>query len=323
MNIWKTFLNGLATVLRLRKIAGLIYLCNIVTAVVVTLPLFILFHQKIGYLIARGEMRAGFSYSWWSAFNFSADGLEKTIRPSLSGGFGPLFDNIELLLTGNWTAFGWAVFALGILYIFLSAFLNGGAVALFVEDKPFTMQRFFSQAGLYFHHMAALAVTLISLFWVIYKGLYPLVFSLVDKITAGSLSQPFIWVVNLIGYVVLFKVIFVVTLIFDYARVILIAEKKSSSWQSIGQAAVFVFRNLRSFALNALLVLVAVLLTITAGLLFSVLRPSTIFPLVLLVLLQQVFMLLSIGVRLTFYASESLFYKLQSEAAQPIRKRKR
>jgi hypothetical protein len=323
MNIWTTFRNGLATVLRLRKIAGLIYLLNLLTAAVVTLPLFILFHQKIGLLPARGEMSTGFSYSWWSAFNFSADGLEKTIRPSLSGGFGPLFDNIEMLFTGNWAAFGWAVFVLGILYIFLSAFLNGGAVALFVEDKPFSMQRFFSQAGLYFHHMAALTVTLISLFWIIYKGLYPLVFSLVDKITAGSLSQPFIWIINFIGYVVIIKVVFIVTLIFDYARVILIIEKKSSSWQCIGQATLFVFRNFRSFALNALLVLIAVLLTIIAGLLFSVVHSTTVFLLVLLVLLQQIFMLMQIGMRLTFYASETLFYEHQTEAVQPIRRRKR
>lgn len=318
-----TIRSGLAAAARLRKAAGVIYLCNLMIAAALTLPLFALFHQKIGDLPARADMSSGFSYSWWSAFDFRAEGLQETIRPSLSGGFGPIFDNLELLLTGNWTAFGWSLFILGILYVLLAAFFNGGTVALIVEEKPFSMQRFFSQAGHFFHHMAALAVTLMLVFWAIYKGLSPLIFSLVHKITADSLSQPFIWTINLIGYLVLIKVIFLVTLIFDYARVILIGEKKESSWVSIGRAALFVFRHQRAFLLNALLVAVAVLLTLIAGALFSAVGSTSVISLILVTLLQQVFMLLLIGMRLTFYACEVIFYRSQLQAEQPIRKRKR
>lgn len=318
-----TIRSGLAAAARLRKAVGVIYLCNLTIAAALTLPLFALFHQKIGSLPARAEMSSGFSYSWWSAFNFRAEGLAATIRPSLSGGFGPIFDNLELLLTGNWTTFGLSLFIIAVLYVLLAAFFNGGAVALLVEEKPFSMQRFFSQAGHFFHHTAALAVTLMLVFWGIYKGLAPLIFSLVDKITAGSLSQPFIWAINLIGYLVLIKVIFTVTLIFDYARVLLISEKKESSWLSIGHAALFVFRNWRAFLLNALLVAFAVLLTLTAAALFSAVGSTSVVTMIIVTLLQQVFMLLLIGMRLTFYACEVVFYRSQLQAEQPIRKRKR
>ncbi len=314
--------NAFGQVMRLRRTVWVIYVCNLTLAAAAALPLFVFFHKELGHLPARAEMSTGFSYSWWSAFNSRAEGLAATISPVLSSGFGMLFGNLELLLTGNWTGLGLTFFLLGLIYVFLAAFFNGGFTALATEDKPFTLQRFFSQSALFFRHTAALATTLILLLWAIYKGLSPLVFSLIDRITANSFSQPFVWTMNLIGYLLLFKVLFIVTLIFDYARTILIIKKMNSAWASVLAAAIFVFRHGRAFVLNALLLLIAAGVTVCGTALFSAVRGTETWSLVTLFLLQQTFMLLMIAVRLSFYAAEVDFYQQSMNAEQVVRKRR-
>lgn len=320
--VGKIIQSGWNTVIRLRRAVGVIYLVNLLIAAALSIPLFFSLHRNLDYSTLRSEMSSGFSYAWWSAFNFRAEGLAATLRPSLSGGFGPIFDNLELLVSGNWTAYGIAVFILGIAYVLLAAFFNGGFVGLAVEERPFSTQRFFSQSGLYFHHMAALAVTALLLFLGIYKGLYPLVFSLVEKLTADSLSQPWVWFVNLVAYLLLIKVIFIVTMILDYARVILITDKKESAWISIGLATLFVFRHYRAWLINALLVGIGVLGTLTAALVLSAFRSTAFWSLITLSALQQLFIVGLISLRLTFYASQVEYYRRQKEAETLVRKKR-
>ncbi|MDZ7346159.1 MAG: hypothetical protein ONA69_05120, partial [candidate division KSB1 bacterium] len=120
--VGKIIQNGWNTVIKLRRAVGVIYLVNLLIAAALSIPLFFGLHRYLDYSTLRSEMSSGFSYAWWSAFNFRAEALAATLRPSLSGGFGPIFDNLELLISGNWTAYGVAVFVLGIAYVLLAAF---------------------------------------------------------------------------------------------------------------------------------------------------------------------------------------------------------
>ncbi len=325
MKIVDAFRQGVSLVDQNRKAICVIYLVNLCVAAIFATPLFILFHKQVGALTVRDELAFKFNYAWWSSFSFSAKGLEETMRPTLSGGFAPLFDNLELLLSGKFASFGWFVFALGLGYVFLAAFFNGGAIALFADErKTFTTGRFFSNAGLYFHHLAALATTALVLFWLFYKLLNPAIFAVVDGIVGDSLSQPLAWFVNLGGYLILFVLVFLITMIFDYAKVIVISEKKESSWLCIWLAVKFIFGNFgKTVGLNALLLLIGVAVVLVSGLVLTLLQPTQIFLLALVFLIQQLVILAHIALRLTFYASETVLYQQQSAAAAPVKKRKR
>ncbi|MBN1561002.1 hypothetical protein JW998_12185 [candidate division KSB1 bacterium] len=325
MKIRDAFRHGLSLVNHHRKMIGIIYLVNLCFALIVAAPLFTLFHSRVGSLVGRDELLTGLPYSWWSALQIDARGLENTIRPSLSGGFGPLIDNLELLLTGQFQLYGWFVFSLIVGYLFIAAFFNGGAIALFADERrSFSAGRFFSYAGTYFHHMAALAVTTVALFALLYKVINPAIFSLLDRIVGDSLSQSFAWIVHFIGYLFILTIVFLITLILDYAKVIVISEKKNSSWASIGLAAAFIFRSFgKTVGLNVLLAFLAIALVLGGGLLMSIITPSNLLLLVGSFIVQQLFIAAKIAVRLTFYASETALYQAHAAARTMVKKRKR
>ena len=325
MKVFDAYRQGAALVVRDRKIVGIIYVMNLCVASLFAIPLFILFNKQVGTQVARDELAQSMSYSWWSSFEFSAKGLEETIRPALSGGFGPLFDNLELLLTGQFASFGWMIFTIGLAYIFLAAFFNGGAIAFFADErKVFTMGRFFSNAGLFFNHMAALAATSVLVFFLIHKLLNPAVFALVDGIVGDTLSQPKAWFINLIGYLIIFDLVFLITMILDYAKVIVISEKKESSWLCIWLAIKFIFANfLKTVGLNLLLVLSMALLVFVGGGILSIFSPSNVLLLIAAFIIQQLVLVAHIALRLTFYASETIIYQQQSATDVPVKKRKR
>lgn len=322
MNILK---HGFALVGQHRKMLGVIYLFNLCVGLVFAVPLFVWFNSQVGTLGMRDELLSGFNYSWWSAFKPTAHGLAESIRPSLSGGFGPLFDNLELLLTGQFVNFGWFTFAIALAYLFMAAFFNGGAIAMFADErKSFTASRFFSFAGLNFHHMAALATTTVAVFALFYKVINPFIFSLVDKIVGDTLSQPFAWFMNVIGYLLILLLVFLITLILDYAKVIVIVEKKDSSWLCIWLSVKFIFRHFfKVIGLNVLLLLIATGIVFLGGLILSAVNATQFLLLIVAVLLQQLYIAIKIGARLLFYASETVLYQEYKAAETVVKKRKR
>ncbi len=325
MKTGSAFRRGLALVLENTKIIGIIFLANIVVALVLAVPMFSLLDTNLKYTTARDRLTESFDYSWWQELDFHNDGLLDTIRPSLSNGFGPLFDNIQLLLTGKFTSFGCFVLALGLAYIFLAAFFNGGAIALFSDEKrQFTVQRFFSLSGFYFHHMAALATTAVILYYLFYTFINPALFSIVDSLTASTLSQHVVWAANLVMYLVILFLVILINMIFDYAKIIVINEKKDSSWLCIWMAIKFIFKNFgRTLGLYLMLAFFAGMLVVIGGAVISAIPSNTFFLLLLTLAVQLIFIALKIGVRLSFYASQNAMYTGRMAETRQVKKRKR
>lgn len=324
MKVFEAVQKGMSLVVEQRKQVGIIYLVNVVLGAMLGIPLLLLLHDKVGHLLVRDQLASGFNFSWWSSFNLSADGLEATIRPSLSGGYGPLFDNLELLLTGDFAGYGWFVLFIALVYLFVAAFFNGGFIATVSGERhPSSVSRFFAASGQFFHHMAALATTAVVLFFLFYKVIQPTLFSLADSLTSHA-SQPVIWIANLVGYIVVLVLVFLITLIFDYAKVIVIVEKKQSSWLCLWLSLKFIFKNFaKTVGMNAALLGIAAALTIVGGAVISLVTASQFLLLVLAILVQQLYIVLKIGMRLTFYGAEVSLYQAQLAAMKPIKKRKR
>jgi len=299
---------------------GTIYAVNIGLALILFVPLFTTLDDAVGRYGIRDQLVQGFDHEWWAGFDLQAEGLDKTIRPSLSSGFGPLLDNLELLLTGRFDSFGMWILTFAAAYLLLAAFFNGGVIGLFADDKrTFSLRKFFADSAFYFHHYFALALTAVLLFLVIYKLLSGLLFSVVDNLTAQWLSQRAVWSVNLAAYLVLLAVIIFVNMIFDYAKIIIVVAKKDSSWMCIWLALKFAVAHLaKTVGLYLLLSAVAIGLVSIAGLLLSVLQQGRILLFIIALLLQQVYIFAKIGWRLCFYSSQLSMY--QSRTVPVMRK---
>jgi hypothetical protein len=314
MNIFKAISNGFSIVVKNFKMALIVYLVNILLAMLIALPIYSTLKNNIADRGVRNTLEQSFDYEWWSSFNFQAEGLDKTIRPALSSGFAPIFDNFELLLTGKFTSFGMVIFFWGLAMIFISAFFNGGVIGLYADEKrTFSVSRFFSLSGFYFHHFFALALTMLLVIFVFYKTLHPLLLHTIDQV-GGSLPQQSVWLVNILGYLILLLIIFFIKIVFDYAKIILVVESKSSSWLCIWLAIKFIVRHIfKTFALYLLLALIGLGIVLLFGFLLDVLNPSSLFVLLAVILLQQVFIFAKIGLRFSFYASQLELYRQRSE----------
>ncbi|MBN2411264.1 hypothetical protein JXQ31_06190 [candidate division KSB1 bacterium] len=325
MNIKKAIRDGLSIVFENFKMIPVVYIANTSLALLLALPVFSLLNNDIGYKGIRDEMTSGFNYEWWSGFSLNAEGLEKTIRPALSGGFAALFDNFELLFTGKFTSFGLMIFLFGLTYIFLNAFFNGGVIGLYADEKrTFSISRFFSLSGFYFHHFFALALTAVLLFFVFYKVIHPAIFGLIDHFSVKWMSEKAVWFLNLAGYFIIGLFILFIKIVFDYARIILVVENKESSWLCIWLAFKFMIRHiLKTFGLYLILILAGLGLLLVIGFIQELFQPKTLLLLLLLMIFQQVFIILKIGLRFTFYGSQLELYRQYKPEMITVKKRRK
>jgi len=312
MNIFKAINNGITLVIKNYKMALIVYLVNIVLAILIAIPIYSTLKDNIADRGVRDALEQNFDYEWWSSFNFQAEGLKKTIRPALSSGFAPLFDNFELFLTGKFTSFGMVIFFWGLAMVFISAFFNGGVIGLYADEKlTFSVSRFFSLSGFYFHHFFALALTMLLVVFIFYKTLHRLILNLADQITAGAAGNS--WLFHFLAYLLLLLIIFFIKIIFDYAKIILVLENQKSSWLCIWLATKFVVRHLlKTFGLYLLLSVIGLSIVLCFGFLLDVLNASSLFILLTVILLQQLFIFIKIGLRFCFYASQLELYRQRS-----------
>lgn len=324
MKIRMAFKQGFLRVFSFYKIIGIIFIVNLFAALMVAIP----FASNLDSEIAQRphqEQYLQFDYSWWQEIEFKSEGLLETLRPSLSSGFGVLLDNFEMLLTGKYSQIGWYLFSLGIVYLFVTAFLNGGIISFYLdEQRKFTFKRFFSYCGQYFNHMIAIAVTALLIFLAYYLLLNPFLFSIGQSITASSLNQILIWLIQFVVFLVLLIIMFILDIIFDYSKIIVIQEEKDSSWLSIWLAIKFIAKNFGSiFGLYLLVFLFSGAVLFIGGLLISAISTGTAILIIFSIILQQIVIMAQITLRLTFYSTEVSLYQSLTVPMKKIKKIKR
>ena len=309
MKIRTAFQQGFLKVFSYYKIIGVVFIINLFAALIVALP----FASSLDKVTAQNPNREDlvqFDYAWWQEIHFNADGLLQTLRPSLSSGIGTLFDNLELLLTGHFGEIGWQLFTLAIVYLLVTAFLNGGIISLYLDEKrKFTLQRFFSYCGQHVNHMSAIAFTAVLVFLAFYKLLHPALFSIPEQLSYSTLDSTVVWFSTLCIFLLLFFLMIFLDIIFDYSKIIVIHEKKDSSWLSIWLAIKFFFKNFTGVIglyLNVL-ILSAIVMTL-GGFLLSLISANSAGVIIVTIILQQILILVQIIFRLSFYSTAVSLY---------------
>ncbi len=324
MKMIKALRNGLNLVIENYKMVPIIYVVNLAAGLLLAIPFTSQLGKEIAFKGVRDDLTTSFNFDWWSALQTSKEGLINTLRPAIDGGFGPVFDNLELLLSGGFTRYSLVVFLLALVYISIAAFFNGGTLALYADEKrSYSTGRFFSLSGFYYHHLFALALTMVLLFLVIYKFLHPALFSVIDAIAAPLMSEKAVWWLNFGGYLIFALLFVLIKIVFDYAKIILIKENHESSWFCIWLAFKFVVGHpLKTLGLYGLLLLISAAVMLVLGSLLEIINPTGIFVLIILVVLQQIFIFIKIGLRLVFLGSQLALYGQKKTVQVKVKKSK-
>ncbi|MBN1542966.1 hypothetical protein JW992_12540 [candidate division KSB1 bacterium] len=322
MSILSALREGLALNQKHIKIVPLIYAVNFFFALALAVPFFFNLFEQTARLGVRDDLLRGFSVEWWSTLELGGDSILTSLRPALASGFAALFDNLQLLLTGEFTAFGWWLFAFGLLYLVVSSFLNGGVIGLYADEKrTFSTSRFFSFAGFYFHHFIAITMTAMLIYSALYFLLFPALYGLVETWTGSWSSFRAVWWMNFAAFFVILGLVLLINMVMDYAKIVLVVEKQESAWMAIYKAVRFILAH-PGGSLGLYLLLSGMAFALSAGFaaLITWLHPKQVLVFLIVFTLQQVFITAKIYMRLNFYAAQHQYYRQAQSTVRKLRK---
>ncbi len=199
---------------------------------------------------------------------------------------------------------------LGGLYLIASIFLGGGIVAALAVERRVSLRRFFTDAGRYFGRFFRLFVLLIVVFGVLGAGYELLLADTIEDMreaaTTGRAS--FLW--KALGVAVVVICGSLALMVFDYAKIRLVADRRRSSFVAVAVALAFsvrrCWRTVPLFGLNVLAVVLLFTLYLLVENLFS---NATLASMIGLFFVQQVFILSRIWMKLSFYSTQMAYYQ--------------
>ena len=317
MGIFKAFSTGIKRVNKNKKMWFFLLVVNILIALVLTFPLYSALKTSIGDSLMGERLTKGFDYRWYDDFRyrFQDSDFITYISPTIVGS-GAFFSNVESLAMGRFLQYSPTIVTLIIVYILLNIIFAGGILGVFHSpEEKFTIKRFFSFGGNYFNRFLRLFIISWVFYGILYFVLVPNVYKIVNSVSQTAFSERVPMVIGLIFAVVMFFLLFLVNMIFDYAKIRTVVGDSRSMLKETGRAIAFVFRNFgRTMGLYYFIGLLGIVFMVIYG----VVEPqiSQITPLLVLLAFvwQQVYMLGRIWVRLTFFSSQlNLFIGLQAE----------
>lgn len=289
---------------------SVLFIINLAFSLILATPLYRSLENSFGSSMVGENMAEGFDYLWWQEFRDQSQGLESTFRPSIIGK-GALLDNLEGLVKMSIFEFPASVLILGLFYIILHTFLAGGVLSVFSQEKiSFTMKGFFSGSGKYF--LRFLLLMLVS--WIFFAGVGIFVrsgfYSILDVVAENARTELAPFYLDLLFHTILFFLILFIQMVFDYARIQMVVERRKNVILASARAFRFVFKHAGStLGLYYLLFLCSVALSILYVLIKGWIPQAIFLGVLLAFLIQQLFIFALIFMRCWLYSSELELYR--------------
>ena len=200
--------------------------------------------------------------------------------------------------------------SLAVAGVVVQVFLAGGILDLLVREKRFSGATFFRACGAYIGRFTRIWIlTVLSLLLVI--ALFCILFvAMVDIINAKMGSEQATGIATIIVLVVFSVPVLLVFMASDYARVNTVVHEGQSAWMSLRRGFLFVLRNIGStLGLHLLLLLLLTVFIVLYLSLEGLINMDRSFTILLVFLLQQLFVLARLAIRVAFCAGEVELYE--------------
>jgi len=286
--MWKSFCKGNRQTRSYWQVLLLIFLFNLIVALLLTIPFRNILGESVGYSLAGKEIASEWNMKYLIDFFI-------TKQTSLAASY-PLA----------------LIFGVGIIYLLLNTFFAGGAIGLFHHEQRFTLESFFREGGRWFWRF--LRLLLISL---VFVGVIFLINSLLKGIANAALresaNEPLIFWMKILRYAIMGFLLLFINMVFDYAKIATVVSDGRRMLRTAFRGFGFVFSHLgRTLGLYYLLILLgAILLSLYLSVSYWVLSASVV---ILVFLWQQLYSVARVWVRLLFFSSQMALYKTVSPA---------
>jgi len=268
---------------------------NVVMALVVVAPVAALLARDLGHSLYAREMFASFDLQWFLEFIWKTRGWPAAM-------LGPLV----IVAAGG--------------YLLLSTFLAGGAITIFAApERRYVPALFYQGCGRNFGRLFRLLLWSGVCYAVVF-GLNMGLSRLGQRLWHDSLEEgPVLLYGWFVAALVLLLFLFV-NMVFDYAKIRLVVEDSRKSLRAALGSFRLVGRNpgLTTFT-YALVAVLAVVLLVAYAVLCGAIPRGRAYWLLLVLLVQQAYVLARLGVRLLFYASQTEVYLSLRKPPEPER----
>jgi hypothetical protein len=213
----------------------------------------------LGQSLMAAEAADAVNYDWWQEFSSQTSGLGSTFTPTIIG-FAATLDNISSVLDGRREIV--PVIAALATYLTGWAFLAGAVIDRYARQRKTRAHGFFGAGGVYLFRFIRLAVVAGAVYWFLFSYVHGWLFDdWYADLTRNMDTERRAFAVRAMLYTLFGVLLFAVNLVFDYAKVRIVAEDRRSVLGGLAAAIRFIARNPgRTSALYALNALVFVLL---------------------------------------------------------------
>ncbi|MCQ2252303.1 MAG: CvpA family protein [Bacteroidales bacterium] len=276
MNIIKAYGRGFKNSLRHPKMMLLIFSITLILGLSIALPFFFSFQSAVG-----NSMVTSLNYTTASELvNFHSWNLD--------------------------SIFGQTKFTVFIFWL-LMIFFVGGIVRTF-NKEDFTVSTFFAGAGVNFFRFLLCDVIMIAtqvVTFLVLFGIASFVLGLFDNVVTET---PLFWAYGVAGFIFACAIVLLL-MISDYAKFYMEMAETSRVLKAIGKATKYVFNNfVKTYFLYALLLVAPLLALVLYKLTFDKIGTNTMFGIVAIFFVQQIFILLRVWFRVWSLSSQFELY---------------
>ena len=284
MSVFQAIGTGIGTTLRKPRLLVILWVVNIVYAAVVAFPLVFLAQTELGHSYLGSNVRS-FDLMWLGeAVLKYQDAL-----PAVGGGL--------------------VVSAL--LFLVLYIFLNGGIIGRLLDrEGRTTLQAFLSDCGRYFWRFVRLFLASLVFLILTFGVILRLLSALVNVWVENAWTEWTSVILRNLHFLVALLLLSVVHMVFDYARIAVVADEETKVLRALRRAFHFLKKRFfRSWALYLLIIGGFVAGTVFFNAVFGLLSGPTVLFVLLGFVWMQLNVLFRIWVKVLFFAAQAEFYR--------------
>lgn len=298
------YLEGWRRVVRASALAASLLVITLLTALPLGAALGGMIGDQLGASVLADKPAWNWDAGWAAEFAAQAQGLGRTFTHEIMG-FGGTLKILSDIIDNhspNPTLIG-AIAAYGTLWVFLT----GGIIDRLARGRAVRAAGFFAACGGYLPRLIRLGVVLLAAYWAAFRYVHPLLLTRVyDHFTRDMTSETHGLLLRIGLYLVFGSVLAAISVIGDYAKIRLVVEDRRSVISGIGAAMRFIRRRpLRVIGLY-LLNFLGFIIALRLWLEFA---PQAWQTVLYAFAAAQGYLLLRIWLRLTFLASQTVFFQ--------------
>lgn len=252
MRVIRAFLDGSRRAGRAWRLVLLLWLVNLAVALPFAVGLAGELDDHLGPSLAHQELLAGFDAGWHGELQAAARGIATTFGPEILGA-GAFFDGLERWWKGDFFSLPPLLVGAGIAYALLWAFLLGGVLVRLDSaggsaggaagpgaDAP-GAAGFFAACGRHAFRFVRLALLSAVLYYLLYR-LVRAGFGWLEESMRDVTSETTALAWTLFGLALTVFLLSLVRVVFDYAKIAVVAEGRRSALGAAARGLGFVAR---------------------------------------------------------------------------------